>query len=217
MNEINKQEKQTLNYKPLSFMKKYINFTRKENQKILEKINNMARTKSLLNIYQNDGGLLNSRDELKIFPEKKELKNRHIPEIKVFNSKYRYKKKALKINRSSDNIEDDKFKNKNMIDLMHNKEIQLCLNLIKNFPKESRKTNFNKIRDSQTNVLINQIKSFNFENINNQRIVEKKVINDVDFDPETDNKFSCSLSMAPNKFNQVKNNAEKKYLDTVLT
>lgn len=70
-----------------------------------------------------------------------------------------------------------------MIDLIHKKEITLCLDLIKNL-EENGINNAKTIEDDkeknseETNNLIGLIKKFNFDNINNQKRIEHQIIND---------------------------------------
>ena len=79
-----------------------------------------------------------------------------------------------------------------MIDLIHKKESQLCLDLIKKLPEKG--INFMKNNDDkneenfeETYNLIELIKKFNFDNINNTKRIEYQILND-----NNDNSFSNS-------------------------
>ena len=68
----------------------------------------------------------------------------------------------------------------NMIDLIHKKEAQLCLDLIKKLPKNvvnAKNIDENQEENSEeANNLIKLIKKFNFDNINNQKRIEYEII-----------------------------------------
>lgn len=71
-----------------------------------------------------------------------------------------------------------------MIDLIHKKESELCLDLIKNLSEKgihNAKNIGNNKEDNleETNNLIELIKKFNFDNINNQKMIEDQIINDI--------------------------------------
>ena len=90
--------------------------------------------------------------------------------------KFLNKNKIKKCNSTKD------FKVNNMLDLIHNKEIKICLDLIKSLPKNSRNNkkildNINDLKNEETNNLIKSIKFFNIDNINNQRIIENEILN----------------------------------------
>ena len=73
--------------------------------------------------------------------------------------------------------------NNNMIDLIHKKETELCLDLIKKLP-ENGLNKENKIDENkegnyeETSNLIELIRNFNFDNINNIKRIEHQIIND---------------------------------------
>ena len=75
-----------------------------------------------------------------------------------------------------------------MIDRIHKKEIELCLDLIKKLPENGLKNdkNVNENKDNkdnkekeyeEANNLIELIKKFNFDNINNQKRIEYQILN----------------------------------------
>ena len=106
----------------------------------------------------------------KLFPIKntKHTKNSH-PLDKLF-----------KKNKVKNTIKD--FKINNMLDIIHNKEIETCLDLIKSLPSNSRNNikelnHINNIKNEETNNLIQSIKMFNIDNINNQKILENQILN----------------------------------------
>ena len=98
------------------------------------------------------------------------------------------KKKKFKNYNSSKDL--DGYKRDNMIDLIHNKEIKVCLDLIKSFPEngrnKQRRLNLNKdFKSEVTNGLVKSIKFFNIDNINNQRILENQIIKNSDYIPRS--------------------------------
>ena len=69
----------------------------------------------------------------------------------------------------------------NMIDLIHKKEIELCLDLIKKLPEKGiNKNNENnkEKNEEEYNNLMELIRQFKFDNINNQKLIEYQIIND---------------------------------------
>ena len=101
-----------------------------------------------------------------------------------------FKKKKLKKNNSCQDIYKYNRKNvNNLIDLLHEKEIQLCLELIKKMPENKRiknnkkeiKNNNKDLKTEDTNHLIRLIKNFNFDNITNQRIIEDKILDSLNY------------------------------------
>ena len=108
----------------------------------------------------------------KLFPIKngKNTKNSHLTQLHKL-----FKKNKVK-NTSKD------FKINNMLDIIHNKEIETCLDLIKSLPSNSRNNmkdlnHINNIKNEETNNLIQSIKMFNIDNINNQKILENQILN----------------------------------------
>jgi hypothetical protein len=96
------------------------------------------------------------------------------------------KSKKLKIFKSLNDLSNikkacKKGNNKdNMIDLIHDKEINVCLDLIKSIHvnkrnKENEFNNINNYKSQETDDLIKMIKKFNIDNINKQRIIESQI------------------------------------------
>ena len=88
--------------------------------------------------------------------------------------------RAIKIKKSSDSVRNS---NNYMIDLIHKKEIELCLDLIKklsaNGINDAKIIDENKEGNSEeTSNLIKLIKKFNFDNINNQKLIEYLILNE---------------------------------------
>lgn len=83
-----------------------------------------------------------------------------------------------------------------MIDLIHKKETELCLDLIKKLPENGLNIEKN-IDDKkeanleETNNLIELIRNFNFDNVNNLKRIEYQIIND------NNNSFSNSNILKP--------------------
>ena len=96
--------------------------------------------------------------------------------------------KKIKVKNTSDSTRATNY----MIDLIHKKEIELCLDLIKKLPEKginNLKNNDDKNEENleETNNLIELIKKFNFDNINNTKRIEYQILND-----NNDNSFSNS-------------------------
>ena len=96
--------------------------------------------------------------------------------------------KKIKVKNTSDSTRTTNY----MIDLIHKKEIELCLDLIKKLPEKginNLKNNDDKNEENleETNNLIELIKKFNFDNINNTKRIEYQILND-----NNDNSFSNS-------------------------
>ena len=113
---------------------------------------------------------------------------------------------------------DDKRRKSNMIDLIHEKEIGVCLDLIKSLPDKTRnKTKnlnvFKLNKSEETNNLIKSIKFFTIDNITNQRIIEHQILNNNNYNPKFNSELNTlnntlSLSMATNyKTNNTNNKA----------
>ena len=92
--------------------------------------------------------------------------------------------------------------NKNfIIDLIHEKEIQLCLDLIKSFPQSNKNKRLNIKKDfknKETSNLIRLIKTFNIDNINNQRLIEKQILDKFNYSSELNPLNTLSVSMSTN-------------------
>ena len=119
------------------------------------------------------------------------------------------KKKELKIFKSVNDISkikknDCKIDKDNMIDLIHDKEINVCLDLIKSIDINTRnKENGFKTIDNysqETNDLIKIIKKFNIDNIANQRIIENQIIQYKNMKPEFNPLNTMSLSMSTTNY-----------------
>ena len=98
------------------------------------------------------------------------------------------KNKILKNINSSREFNESK--RENLIDLIHDKEIKICQDLIKSFPENGRnrgkRLNKNNIfKNEVTDGLVKSIKFFNIDNINNQRIIEHQILNNNDYIPKS--------------------------------
>ena len=127
------------------------------------------------------------------------------------------KKREIKKSKSTQNLNLEIINNqRNIIDLIHEKEIQLCLDLIKTLPEKLNIKNKNKknIKDFKTeettNNLIRLIKTFNVDNIYTQRILEDQVLNSTIINSEINPLSTISMSMSTNyKTNMPINNMFK--------
>ena len=127
------------------------------------------------------------------------------------------KKREIKKSKSTQNLNLEIINNqRNIIDLIHEKEIQLCLDLIKTLPEKLNIKNKNKknIKDFKTeettNNLIRLIKTFNVDNIYTQRILEDQVLNSTILNSEINPLNTMSISMSTNyKTNMPINNMFK--------
>ena len=98
----------------------------------------------------------------------------------------------------------EKKNNNYIIDLIHEKEIQLCLDLIKAIPdnkndKHKRLNIIKDFRNKRANNIIKLIKTFNFDNIFNQRLLEEQILNNSNNNYNSENNkaqgtFSVSMS-----------------------
>ena len=89
--------------------------------------------------------------------------------------------------------------NKNfIIDLIHEKEIQLCLDLIKSFPQSNKNKRLNIKKDfknKETSNLIRLIKTFNIDNINNQRLIEKQILDKFNYSSELNSEYFVGFNV----------------------
>ena len=111
----------------------------------------------------------------------------------LYLTSYKINKKKLKAYNSSIDLNDTR--KGNMIDLIHDKEIDVCLNLIKSIPEKTRNSNkrlnsFKLYKNEKTNYLIKTIKFFTIDNINNQRIIEHQILNNTNYNPKLNPEFS---------------------------
>ena len=112
-------------------------------------------------------------------------------------------KRSFKNFASLQNLNEKK-NNNYIIDLIHEKEIQLCLDLIKAIPenKDDKYKRLNIIKDfrnKRANNIIKLIKTFNFDNIFNQRLLEEQILNNSNNNCNSENNkaqgtFSVSMS-----------------------
>ena len=110
----------------------------------------------------------------------------------------------------------NEFNNDNMIDLIHDKEIKVCLDLIKSFPENKRKKNkslksINNCKSQETDNLIKMIKNFNIDNITNQRIIENEIKKNYNFKPEINPINTLSMSTNYKTNNMKMNNSKFKF------
>ena len=116
------------------------------------------------------------------------------------------KKREMKKCNSSENLNLNisNYKNNNIIDLIHEKEIQLCIDLIKTLPENKIKNIKNKnkgnsdFKNEETDNLIKLLKTFNINNVYTQRIIEDRILNKTIFNSEFNPLSTLNLSMSTN-------------------
>ena len=115
------------------------------------------------------------------------------------------KKNKIKNCNSTKNLKVNDCKKNNMIDIIHEKEIQLCLDLIKILPEKTQAKRKNKskenIRDLKTiekNNLIKLIKTFNIDSFKSQRLMEEKILNNTLINSEFNPLNTLSVSLSTN-------------------
>ncbi len=112
-------------------------------------------------------------------------------------------KRELKKCNSTYNL--SKYSKNNLIDLIHEKEIQLCLDLIKSLPDTNKKNiknknrgNIKEFKAAERENLIKLIKTFNIDNIHTQRIIEDQVLNNSYYNMDFNPLNTVSMSMSTN-------------------
>lgn len=116
------------------------------------------------------------------------------------------KKREMKKCNSSENLNLNisNYKNNNIIDLIHEKEIQLCIDLIKTLPENKIKNIKNKnkgnsdFKNEETDNLIKLLKTFNINNVYTQRIIEDRILNKTIFNSEFNPLSTLNLSISTN-------------------
>ena len=106
----------------------------------------------------------------------------------------------------------------NMIDLIHQKEIELCLDLIKKLPEKG--INKNNENDKEENLeeynnLIELIRQFKFDDINNQKLIEYQILNNNNNSFAYNNIPNSDLIQTNNISNSINSNLKQNnlYLD----
>ena len=106
----------------------------------------------------------------------------------------------------------------NMIDLIHKKEIELCLDLIKKLPEKG--INKNNENDKEENLeeynnLIELIRQFKFDDINNQKLIEYQILNNNNNSFTYNNIPNSDLIQTNNISNSINSNLKQNnlYLD----
>jgi len=211
-------------YKPSLFNKTYSqnNINQSPQNDIKNKTNdNFDNSQSLLNLLSNKSHFVEPKD-FKIIPEIKtynSVKNKLLPikqktkkvnfDINPFKKQFYLtasinppiiKKKEIKKSNSTKNLYDNN--RNNIIDLIHEKEIQICQDLIRTLPekvKNRNKKNKKNYNNVETDNLIKLIKTFNIDNINTQRIIEHQILNRNNYNSEFNPLLSTlSVSMSTN-------------------
>ena len=187
-----------------------------------------SKTRDDLNLLSNKSNFINNQ-EVQIIPEFNEnkkisyftMRNNFIS-LKQKNKKLKYnftptnkefyltasvnplliKKNEIEKSISSKNLNSNGYKNNNIIDLIHEKEIKVCLDLIKTLPENQKRKIKNKrntdLKTEERNNLIKIIKRFNIDNRNQQRILENQILNNTIFNSKFNPLSTLSVSMSTN-------------------
>ena len=129
------------------------------------------------------------------YPFKNSRKNFYLTSFKPS-----YKIKKMKISNSCQDL--NKYNKYNVIDLIHEKEIQLCLELIKKYPdiekNKDRNVNVKELKTKETSDIIREIKRFNFDNIKDQKTVADQILDNYNYLINYENIPLSTLSMSTN-------------------
>jgi len=154
-------------------------------------LRNFMRSKTQQTLDSNNFMSFKGKTESILIPKKHNMKNDKQVNFNLSNNYSNIKNFYLtssfnsmhKKNQSQKNISYSTRETNYMIDLIHKKEIKLCLDLIRKLPENGieNKNNIDEKKEGnfkETNNLIGLIKNFNFDNINNQKRIEYQIIND---------------------------------------
>ena len=129
------------------------------------------------------------------YPFKNSKKNFYLTSFKPS-----YKIKKMKISNSCQDL--NNYNKYNVIDLIHEKEIQLCLELIKKYPdiekNKDRNVNVKELKTKETSDIIREIKRFNFDNIKDQKTVADQILDNYNYLINYENIPLSTLSMSTN-------------------
>ena len=129
------------------------------------------------------------------YPFKNSRKNFYLTSFKPS-----YKIKKMKISNSCQDL--NNYNKYNVIDLIHEKEIQLCLELIKKYPdiekNKDRNVNVRELKTKETSDIIREIKRFNFDNIKDQKTVADQILDNYNYLINYENIPLSTLSMSTN-------------------
>ena len=129
------------------------------------------------------------------YPFKNSRKNFYLTSFKPS-----YKIKKMKISNSCQDL--NNYNKYNVIDLIHEKEIQLCLELIKKYPdiekNKDRNVNVKELKTKETSDIIREIKRFNFDNIKDQKTVADQILDNYNYLINYENIPLSTLSMSTN-------------------
>ena len=154
-------------------------------------LRNFMRSKTQQTLDSNNFMSFKGKTESILMPKKHNMKNDKQVNFNLSNNNSNLKNFYLtssfnsmhKKNKSQKNISYSTRETNYMIDLIHKKEIKLCLDLIRKLPENGieNKNNIDEKKEGnfkETKNLIGLIKNFNFDNINNQKRIEYQIIND---------------------------------------
>ena len=154
-------------------------------------LRNFMRSKTQQTLDSNNFMSFKGKTENILIPKEYNMKNGKQVNFNLSNNNSNFKNFYLtssfnsmhKKNQSQKNISHSTRETNYMIDLIHKKEIKLCLDLIRKLPENGieNKNNIDEKKEGnfkETNNLIGLIKNFNFDNINNQKRIEYQIIND---------------------------------------
>ena len=136
-----------------------------------------------------------TRNNKLYYPFKNSKKNFYLTSFKPS-----YNIKKMKISNSSKDL--NNYNKYNVIDLIHEKEIQLCLELIKKYPdiekNKDRNVNVRELKTKETSDIIREIKRFNFDNIKDQKTVADQILDNYNYLINYENIPLSTLSMSTN-------------------
>lgn len=136
-----------------------------------------------------------TRNNKLYYPFKNSRKNFYLTSFKPS-----YKIKKMKISNSCKDL--NNYNKYNVIDLIHEKEIQLCLELIKKYPdiekNRDRNVNVKELKTKETSDIIREIKRFNFDNIKDQKTVADQILDNYNYLINYENIPLSTLSMSTN-------------------
>lgn len=129
------------------------------------------------------------------YPFKTSRKNFYLTSFKPS-----YKNKTMKISNSCKEL--NNYNKNNVIDLIHEKEIQLCLDLIRKFPNitknKDKNVNVKELKTKETSDIINEIKRYNFDNIKDQNTIANQILDNYNYLINYENIPLSTLSMSTN-------------------
>ena len=223
----------------------FINIKICENKLKKGKKDIFERNASLLKLFPSKSQFINIEDfklaqdisqkgRINSFKSNNFLPNHRIKSNSLLNQKKNYfycaynkTNKKKKINNYSPNINLNDSKKDIMIDSLHDKEIDICLNIINSLPEKTRNKRLNNIniyKSQKSYDLIKSKKYFSIDNINNQEILDSQMLNtyinnNISFNSELNilnNNFVLSKPNIFNINNNPLNNIDRSNITNIL-